>query len=87
MPSLKNVKPRYGIVDFDTPEIVSMESVSPEIDIFCAIFAVSSHGTSDHFIFFYNGNNFHLKWMFFMIYALSLFFTKCFRFGSAKLLC
>ena len=68
-----NFEPKYGMVDFDTAEIISMEAVFPEIDIFCVIFTGSSHGTGEHFKFFYDGNRFHLKWMFFMIQALSLF--------------
>ena len=28
-----NVKPRYGMVDFDTAETINMEAVFPEIDI------------------------------------------------------
>ena len=33
-----NVKPKYGIVDFDTTEIISMEAVFPEKDIFLCDF-------------------------------------------------
>ena len=45
-----NVKPRYGMVSFDTAEIISMEAAFPQIDIFCVILAGSNHGTGGHFL-------------------------------------
>ena len=51
-----NVKPSYGMVDFDTAEIISMEAVFPEIEIFLCDF--HSHGTGEHFKLFCNVTDF-----------------------------
>ena len=44
------------MVDFDTAEIISMEAVFPEIEIFLCDF--HGHGTGEHFKLFCNVTDF-----------------------------